>query len=413
VKLDLLERAMLRAIRIPWVLTALLGMACAEVPPPAPPAPPPPDPSRFSGERAWRHLEKLAQLGPRVSGTSESDEARSYIRGELEAIDLEPDPLSFHVNVGLADGGVENVEFETLLAVLPGESDDLVVLAAPFDSRHFDSFTHIGANNGASGAALLLEMARVLSVNPIPYTVWLAFLDGDSAHADDTRPDQRYLGSRALVDEIQDGPSLSRVRLMVYFNQVADRDLAIARDLLSDRVVRRAFEGAARRLGHESVFPSDQPYARPPGGHQAFRGVGVRRVMAVVDDRFGGDEAPGVYRHTEEDTLERCDPASLEVAGTVADAGLRDVVELLRKVDRFSSRPVPVPEAEPAETPEPPGPSEEPGVPEDAGPAEETGPSEATGDSREETAPSAEEEMGPSSGEEMEPSSRGGPNFHD
>jgi len=372
---------MLRSIGMLWVLTAFLGLACAEVPPPAPPAP---DPSRFSGERAWEHLERLAELGPRVSGTPEAEEARSYIRAELEAMGLEPNPLSFHVNVDLADGGVEKVAFETIRAVMPGESDDLVVLAAPFDSRYFESFTHVGANNGASGAALLLEMARVLSVDPIPYTVWLAFLDGESAHAEDTRPDERFLGSRALVGEIEEVAALSRVRLMVYFNQVADRDLVIARDLLSDRVVRSAFERAARGLGHESVFPPDQPFSRPEGGHQAFRFVGFRRVMIVMDDRFGGDEAPGVYRHTEEDTLERCDPASLEIVGTVTNAGLRDVVALLRKVDRYSRRPVPAPQPEPVETPEPPGSSEESGA------------SEETGASEEELAPSTEEEGVPS-----------------
>ena len=85
----------------------------------------------------------------------------------------------------LADGEVEKVSFETILAVMPGESDDLVVLAAPFDSAPFESFTHVGANNGASGAALLLEMARVLSVDPIPYTVWFAFLDGEAARGED------------------------------------------------------------------------------------------------------------------------------------------------------------------------------------------------------------------------------------
>jgi hypothetical protein len=347
---------------------------------------------------------RLAELGPRVSGTPEAEKARSYIRAELEAIGLEPNPLSFQVNVGLADGGVGKVAFESVLAVMPGESDDLVVLAAPFDSRYFKSFTHIGANNGASGAALLLEMARVLGREPIPYTVWLAFLDGESAHAEETPPEQRYLGSRALVDEIREVPALSRVRLMVYFNQIADRDLVIARDLLSDRVVRRAFEVAARNLGHESVFPSDQPYSRPPGGHQAFRDVGLRRVMAIIDDRFGGDEAPGIYRHTEEDTLERCDPASLEIVGTVTNAGLRDVVALLRKVDRFSSRPVPAPPAEPAETPDPSGTSEESGASGDAGPFQETGPPDGSGDSEEERAPSAEEEVDSSAEEDLAPS---------
>ena len=123
---------------------------------------------------------------------------------------------------------------------------------------------------------------------------------------------------------------------MVYFNQVADRDLAIARDLRSDRVVRKSFERAARKLGYESAFPSDRPFSRPPGGHSAFQSVGFRRVMIVIDDRFGGDEAPGVYWQTEEDTLERCDPESLAIVGAVTNAGLRDVVALLRKVDRFS-----------------------------------------------------------------------------
>ena len=80
--------------------------------------------------------------------------------------------------------------------------------------------------------------------------------------------------------------------------------------------------------------------------------VGFRRVMLVIDDRFGGDEAPGVYWQSEEDTLEQCDPESLAIVGTVTNAALRDVVALLRKVDRFSERPVPAPPPEPAEAPD-------------------------------------------------------------
>jgi len=351
---------MLRSIGILCALTALAGLACAK--PAAPPVEPTPDPSRFSGERAWEHLENLVEIGPRQSGTRGAEEARSYIRAELEALDLELESLSFDLERDLADGGVEKLSYETLVTIMPGEFDDVVVLAAPYDSRHFESFTHVGANNGASGAALLLEMARVLSVDPIPYTVWFAFLDGEAAPAEDKSPDEGLLGSRALVGVIQELEALSRTRLMVYFNQVADRDLVIARDLRSDRVVRKAFQRAARELGYESTFPSDRPFSRPLGGHVAFRSVGFRRVMLVVDDRFGGDEAPGVYWQTEDDTLERCDPASLAIVGAVTNAGLRDVVALLQKVDRFSRKPVPAPDAKPteaAETPEPSGSSAE------------------------------------------------------
>jgi hypothetical protein len=348
---------MLRSIGILCALTALCGLACGK--PAPPPAEPAPDPSQFSGERAWEHLEKLVEIGPRVAATPGAEEARSYIRAQLEAIGLEPEPLSFDVIYEVADGEAGTLNFETVLAVIPGESADLLVLAAPFDSRHFEGFTHVGANNGASGAALLLEMARVLSVDPIPYTVWLAFLDGDATYSEDAPPDERFLGSQALVREIQEADALSRARLMVYFNQVADRDLVIARDLRSERVIRRSFQHAAKELGYERVFPPDRPFSRPPGGHGAFLSVGFRRVMVVSDDSFGGDEAPGVYWQTEEDTLEQCDPESLAIVGAVSNAGLREVVTLLRKVDRFSRRPVPVPEAEPVdavETLEPPGP---------------------------------------------------------
>jgi hypothetical protein len=351
VKVHPLEKAMLRSIAILCALLALSGLDCGK--PPPPPAEPALDPSHFSGERAWRHLERLVAFGPRVSGTPEAEAARRYIRAELEAIGLEPKLLSFAVEVRLADGGTGKVDFENLLAVIPGESDDIVVLAAPFDSRYFEGFSHVGANNGASGAALLLEMARVLSVDPLPYTVWLAFLDGDAAHSEDTKQDERFLGSRGLVAEIEEAAALSRLRAMVYFNQVADRDLAIANDLRSERVFRNAFQHAARELGHASVFSPDRPFSRPPGGHEAFISAGFRRVMSVIDDAFGGDEAPGVYWQTAEDTLAQCDPESLAIVGTVSNAALREVVGLLRKVDRFSRRPAPAPTAEPAEAAKP------------------------------------------------------------
>jgi hypothetical protein len=358
---------MLRSIGILCLLTAISGLACGK--PAPPPAPPAPDPSQFSGERAWEHLERLVEIGPRVSGTPGAEAARSYIRAQLEAIGLESRPLGFDVTSDLPEGEGLVRSFESVLAVIPGESPDLLVLAAPFDSRHFESFIHVGANNGASGAALLLEMARVLRVDPVPYAVWLAFLDGEAAHPEDAPPEERFLGSRALVQEIQQAGALSSTRLVLYLNQVADRDLVIARDLFSERVIRRSFQRAASQLGHEPVFPPDQPFSRPPGGHGQFLSVGFRRVMIVSDDRFGGDEAPGVYWQTEEDTLEQCDPESLAIAGAVTNAGLRGVVALLQKIDRFSRRPVPPPDAEPvetvesSETAEPPGTVEEGAVP--------------------------------------------------
>jgi hypothetical protein len=338
--------SMRRSIGIACALPVLLCLACGK--PGPPPAAPAPAPSRFSGERAWEHLERLVEIGPRPGGTPGAEAARSYIRAQIEAIGLEPRALPFDTTFDLPDGTRGKLSFESIVSVIPGESPDYLVLAAPFDSRHFRDFTHVGANNGASGAALLLELGRVLRVDPLPYTVWLAFLDGEAAHGERAPPRERFLGSWALVHDIQRQEALSRARLMVYFNQVADRELVIARDLRSERVIRRSFQQAAKQLGHERVFPPDRPFSRPPGGHEVFLAIGFRRVMIVSDDAFGGDEPPGIYWQTEEDTLERCDPESLAIVGTVTNAGLRKVATLLQKVDRFSHKPVPPPpESEP------------------------------------------------------------------
>ena len=150
-------------------LTGALGAACAEAPPPS--RPPPAVSGDFSGSRAFNHLEQLVSIGPRVSGSEGADAARSYLRAELERAGIEVTEQSVELELPGTD---RTVAYRNLVGVLPGSSEDLVVLAAPFDSQPFESFRFVGANDGASGAALLLELGRVLTGRPLPYTVWLA-----------------------------------------------------------------------------------------------------------------------------------------------------------------------------------------------------------------------------------------------
>jgi glutaminyl-peptide cyclotransferase len=295
------------------------------------------------GAAAFAHLETLAALGPRPPGSPAAAEAASYLRARLGEFGLDVEEFIGTASAEMEDPGPP-VPPRVLLATVPGASPDLVVLFARFDSERFATFPFVGANDGASGAAVLLEVAGALVRKPLPYTTWVAFLEGDRDPEPGDDPARSAAASRLLVSELERRSLLSEVRLAVYWNQVGDRDLTISRDLYSDRVTRGTFFRTAARLGFGAQFPASAPYDSLSGGHHAFWEVGMRRVVALVDDRFGGTEAPGVYWHTEEDTLEQCAAESLDAVVRVSEAGLRASAAHLAKIDAWSRRPIPPPE---------------------------------------------------------------------
>jgi len=324
--------------------------ACQPAPPPPPAAPAPPG---FDAQRAFAHLEALAAIGPRVMGSEGASHARAYIRGELEKLGLEVREQAVTVirrpNPGWAAGppepaagGLPPLELHNLGAAIPGAlAKDLILLVAPYDSQAFASFRFLGVNDGASGAAVLLELARVLSEQPLSYTVWVVFLEGEAPFGPAGEPPApTYFGSRGLTQLLRDRNGLDTVRLAVFVNRVCDPDLRIARDLRSERVYREEFWAAAGRLGHREAFPERAEYETPTGSHEALADGGLRRVVALVDPSFGGGEPPGALAGTEDDDLEHCAAASLGVVGEVVLEGLSSISARLAKVDRFAASPL-------------------------------------------------------------------------
>jgi len=284
---------------------------------------------------AYAHLEALTALGPRPPGSDAAVAAADYIRRQLSSQGLEVAEFTAAGAGDLEDAGPPP---RILVAEIPGESSDVVVAFAPFGSEPFETFRFVGANDGASGAAVLLELASALAREPLPYTTWIAFTLGDRDPSPGEDPASAVPASRLLVRELEKRGALSRVRLAVYWNQVGDRDLQISRDLYSDRVARGAFFREAERLGFDAQFPAAAPFDSLTGGHHAFWAVGMRRVVALVDDRFGGTEPPGAYWHTEEDTAEMCAPESLDAVLRVSEAGLRATTARLAMLDARSRR---------------------------------------------------------------------------
>ncbi len=338
----------MRSIAIAAVATAWLALttACETGPPPAPPPPAPSVGVGFQPERAWAHLEALTSIGPRASGTEGAERGRTYIREQLSELGLDVEEQ--RTTLELEE--IEPIEIVNLIATIPGASPELFVLVAPYDTAYFDSFSFVGANEGGSGAALLLELARVLVEQPLAYTVVLAFLDGEAplGRGGPGIETRRFHGSTALAERYEEDGQIPDIRLLVAFNRICDADLRIARDLASHRIYREEFWAVASRLGHEDAFSPTDSFSSPEESHLAFRARGVRSLVVIADTSFGGDDPPGLYARTEDDVLAHCATESLASVGAVTLQTLETLSARLAKIDRFARSPLaPIAEEEP------------------------------------------------------------------
>ncbi len=319
------------------VLLAFLPVACQSSPPPLLPSLPPTPNRSFSAEGAWQHLRALSEIGPRTSGSEGAEQARRYIAAELSKLGLEVDEQTFMIDLA------ENeppLALTNVAVTIPGASQDLFVLAAPYDTVDFESPPLLGVDDGASGPALLLELARVLTVAPLTYSTRLLFLEGESK----TRVgsfESVHFGSKATARQLQAQGVMPRIRLLVVFNRVAGADLRILRDRRSHRFTREAFWDAAARLGYRDAFPRSAHFESPDAGHVSFLEAGLRPAAAIVGAGPAVDPSSEAEQAVAEDTLEHCSAESLQTVGIVTLQTLETQSQRLARIDRVSGVPIP------------------------------------------------------------------------
>ena len=343
---------------------AALALTACGSPPPEPEPAVADHPGEFSGAIAWNELEELAGA-PRALGSDGAAAARDLITTQLGASGITVQTVTTTVE----SKGFGPLALTHLVAVLQGASADRIVLVAPYDSGTYDDFAFVGANDGASGAALLLEVARVLAGRELPYTVELVWLEGEGrlGHGNGDERELRWLGSRGLAERWAETGHLAGIRLLVSVNRVCDSDLRVARDSGSHREFRENFWKAAHRIGLGDVFSPTRSYESVASSHVAFRERGVRQVVAIEDTAFGGDEAPGRYAG-KDDVIAHCSRESLAAVGRVTIEAIGSIAAQLAKIDRFARMPSAEPEAKKTrpeaplepESAAPPAPSAEP-----------------------------------------------------
>lgn len=279
-------------------------------------------PGGFSGERALTYLRAQCAFGPRVPGTRAHEDCADYLKRELSKWADEVQEQRFLAAVGQA-----NIALTNLIAVIrpskagtqspPSPPATWAMVCAHWDSRptadqEADAASRAhpvpGANDGASGTAVVLELARALASARPPCAVLLVLFDGE-----DYGPgvDRMFLGSRHFAKEYH-GP---RPAWGVLLDMVGGRNLEISREGYSRErapsVVRRIWSVAGALKARAFV---DRDGDRLMDDHLPLLDAGIPCIN-LVDMSYP-------YWHTVSDTPDKCSPASLQSVGDVLLAAL-------------------------------------------------------------------------------------------
>jgi peptidase M28-like protein len=253
----------------------------------------------FDGTAAFRHLERLVAIGPRPAGSPGAARARDYITAELRSAGVNVRVEGFEADT--PDG---RIKMANVVGVLAGRRPEVILLGGHYDTKVFRDFRFVGANDGGSSAALLIELARALAGRPREYTYWVVFFDGEEARGAWTATDSLY-GSRRMAADLARRGQLPRA--VIVADMIGDRDLGIRREASSTPWLTDLIWNSARRLGQSAHFLVDAMAVEDD--HAPFLQAGVPATL-LIDFDF----PPW---HTAGDTLDKVSARSLQVVGDV------------------------------------------------------------------------------------------------
>ena len=259
-------------------------------------------PLTFDSSRAYEHLRRQVGFGPRPAGSAALARCREYILDELAALGVEVREDAFEAATPLGAVPMVNV-----IATIPGRRAERIALATHYDTKLFREFRFVGASDGASSTAAVLELARVLAGRQHDFTIELLFFDGEEAAVDWFRNNDNTYGSRRYVQAAQEDGSLDDLKALVLLDMIGDRDLTIRRDTNSTPWLTDIVWASAATLGHQAYFLDQR--VNIEDDHVPFLRAGVPSVNIIDLDYPAW--------HTAQDDLAHVSARSLQVVGDV------------------------------------------------------------------------------------------------
>lgn len=276
----------------------------------------------FDGQRAFGYLRDLCAIGPRVAGTEGMQRQQTYLQSHFEKLGAKVTRQPFlarHPQTG------KSTQLANLIVEWHPDRQERLLLCAHYDTRPFpdqDPFDKqgifLGANDGASGTALLCELGNVISKIDTRYGIDFVLFDGEELVFDGAR-DPYFLGSEHFAREYAANPPAHRYQCGILLDMVADANLQILPELNSKRtpaqrqIVNQVWS-IARELGvREFLFGNGHEIR---DDHLPLNEIAKIPTIDIIDFDYPAPRSPS-YWHTTRDVPENCSPQSLAKVGWV------------------------------------------------------------------------------------------------
>ncbi len=253
----------------------------------------------FDGKNALKFAETQLNFGDRIPGSLAHQQTVEFIQSQL---------TDFGWQTQLQEEDLGFYKIKNIVAQRDTQQNDpWIILAAHYDSRFFADQDQNpqnrllpvpGANDGASGVAVLLELARVLPPN-LEKNVWLVFFDAE----DQGRIDEWdwILGSTSFVNQLDGQPDK-----VVIIDMIGDLDLNIFYERNSNTSIREEIWDTAAQLGYQAMFIPTEKYSMLDD-HSPFLNANIPAID-IIDFDYP-------YWHTRSDNIANISAESLHVVG--------------------------------------------------------------------------------------------------
>ena len=270
---------------------------------------------QIDSKRAFQYIKDIVAFGPRPLGTENHKKLENYITSHLTGDQVEDDAFTAETPEG-------KFPVRNIIAKYPGSKDDIIVIIGHYDTVYpLRNQGFVGANDGGSSTAILLEYANQLRGKKRDgYSVWLVWSDGEEAMKQWTETDSLY-GTRHLAEKWDKDGTLKKIKALFVMDMIADADLNIIRDTNSAPWLLDLVRAAAERSGVQSHFYSLEGAIEDD--HMPFVKRGVPCVD-LIDLEYGYNN---LYWHSPQDAVDKLSPRSLEIVGNTT-------LEAIRMVDK-------------------------------------------------------------------------------
>ncbi len=283
-------------------------------------------PDAVDGKHAYQeYLLAQIRIGPRFAGSPGDRATGDYVLNQLRESGWSTETQEFHY---------QGVPIRNIIAKQAVGKGPVVILGAHYDTRpradqdkQNPNAPILGANDGASGVAVLLELARTLNIAKLHNEVWLAFLDaedngdlntcallgaGSTPASNQGNCDTIWpfsVGASYLAEHLAARPSA-----VIILDMIGDADQNIYYEQNSDKDLQKQIWGVAARLGYSAQF-IPEPKWPMEDDHTPFLQHGIRAVD-IIDFDYP-------YWHTTQDTADKVSAESLGRVGRVMQTWLQ------------------------------------------------------------------------------------------